>query len=475
MKPIKTHQLFLLYAVLAIVLRFFSFFPAVINHDESTYILIAAHMLDGDLYFVDVIDTKPVGIFIIYAVFHQLFAGSIFLMRLAAAMALACTAFLIARVSIRIDGNGWAGVAAGVLYLMLNSIFTFYGVSPNTETYFNLFTALGLWIFLDRKAWYWYLMAGLVMGLGFMVKYVVMFDGLAFGLFLIIDYWRQKKPMARALGFGLLMAIGAAMPLLVTALYYQQLGHLDAFWFYTFQSSGRYPVTQTWDGYLVYVLDFLLRFLPITFFFFLAMFHRGVSSRLKWLGGLWSSLVLIVILIPGKQYGHYFIHLMLPFSLVAGSVFGLPRQALPRWLAFLLKPQIGYSILAVLILANTIIQKIDYWDKPDHPRLVANFIKDQLGPEDGIYTTMSHQIIHHLVDRRSPLKHVHPSLFWEQKHIKALEIDVAAEQARITDQPPKFIIWRTDLKDDRLDQFLLDHYVLVKRFGREWVYERRDF
>ncbi|MBP8239553.1 MAG: hypothetical protein KAX50_06315, partial [Saprospiraceae bacterium] len=54
---------------LALVMRFFSFFPSVINHDESTYILIAEGLLKGKVYFRDYIDTKPIGIFLLYAGF----------------------------------------------------------------------------------------------------------------------------------------------------------------------------------------------------------------------------------------------------------------------------------------------------------------------------------------------------------------------------------------------------------------------
>ncbi|HEX5625100.1 MAG TPA: hypothetical protein VFX48_03710, partial [Saprospiraceae bacterium] len=43
--------------LLAILLRFFSFFPSVIDHDESTYIVIAKALLEGQTYFKDVIDT----------------------------------------------------------------------------------------------------------------------------------------------------------------------------------------------------------------------------------------------------------------------------------------------------------------------------------------------------------------------------------------------------------------------------------
>ena len=44
---------------LSLVMRFFSFFPSVMDHDESTYLVIADALRHGDVYLRDVIDTKP--------------------------------------------------------------------------------------------------------------------------------------------------------------------------------------------------------------------------------------------------------------------------------------------------------------------------------------------------------------------------------------------------------------------------------
>ena len=63
---------------LSLVMRFFSFFPSVMDHDESTYLVIADALRQGNVYLRDVIDTKPIGIFTLFAVFQILFGKSIF-------------------------------------------------------------------------------------------------------------------------------------------------------------------------------------------------------------------------------------------------------------------------------------------------------------------------------------------------------------------------------------------------------------
>jgi hypothetical protein len=69
-KPVR---FLLLFCLLAVTLRFFSFFPSVIDHDESTYLEIARMLLSGKILYVDMVDIKPPGIFLILAGLQAVF------------------------------------------------------------------------------------------------------------------------------------------------------------------------------------------------------------------------------------------------------------------------------------------------------------------------------------------------------------------------------------------------------------------
>ena len=400
----KDVQILGIFFGIAFVLRFFSLFPTVINHDESTYIVISDALLRGDLYFVDVIDTKPVGVFLIYAALQQIVGSSVFLLRIMVVLWLALTALVLYRAKLAFGSSRQAGLATGIIYLILNSVFVYYGISPNTETFFNLFTALGLLLMLRGGPVWRYFLSGLMLGLGLVVKYVVAFDALAFGLFLLWDHRHSTRQFFAGLGRGLVMAVASCIPLAAVAAVYFQLGHLDEFLFFTFESSSRYPVSATLLTHVTFVLDFLLRFLPVSALFFLVFFlSREVrGQRLQVLGGLWTALALTVILLPGKWYGHYFIQLMVPVSFVAGSIWEIPKSALPGFLVKLMRPKTGLPILLLLLGFSLFMQKKDCFDKPDHARSIARYLEDRLQPEDRIYTSVSHQILYHLLDRESP-------------------------------------------------------------------------
>lgn len=160
----------LLYGLLAVILRFFSFFPSVIDHDESTYLEIARMILEGKMLYVDMIDIKPPGIFLILAGFQAVFGYSVFIMRLLVSLWIALTAFILYRSALLFIKDERASLAAGIIYIIFISTWSFYGISITPEIFFNLFTISALYVFIKKEKPTRYFWAGLLAGLGFMVK-----------------------------------------------------------------------------------------------------------------------------------------------------------------------------------------------------------------------------------------------------------------------------------------------------------------
>jgi 4-amino-4-deoxy-L-arabinose transferase-like glycosyltransferase len=129
LKRQKSLSVLLLFCILAVMLRFFSFFPSVIDHDESTYLEIARMILAGKTLYVDMIDIKPPGIFLILAGFQEVFGYSIFVIRLLTAIWIAITAFMIYKTGSLLVKNERASLAAGIIYIFLISTWSFYHFS----------------------------------------------------------------------------------------------------------------------------------------------------------------------------------------------------------------------------------------------------------------------------------------------------------------------------------------------------------
>lgn len=458
----------------AVFLRFFSFFPSVINHDESTYLVIAQGLLEGKTYFIDLIDTKPAGIFLLYAGLWLAAGKTIWGMRLLTALWVGLTGYALYQLGRRAADSARTGWAAGFIYISMVSLFTFYGVSPNTELYFVLFTVAAIALIWNQRAVWRYALAGLLLGMGFITKYVVFFDGLAIGLFWA---WQgRRRPGATLFRQLLPLVAGAALPFVLAYAWYAGQGHADVFRFYTFEVMGRYPVDKVWWRSGLHVLDFFARFLPVTLMAYWRL-RRPLRSDTDALFTrfllLWIGFALVAALYTGKLFGHYFIPVMAPLALLAGGFFQLERQR-PQWIDRI-SPRIGWTVLAVFGLLVAGLQWTESIAKPDRPRAVAQWLQQRMAPTDQLYTGDYHQIIYLLLDKESPTPYIHRSLVWDPHHRQALGIDINQETRRILGSQPRFVLLQDKAPYNELKERILAHYALVHTFpfGVE-VYELKS-
>ncbi len=465
------------FILLALTLRFPSFFRSVIDHDESTYLVIADAVRNGAMYWVDVIDVKPVGIFWLLGALLEIVGRSVFWMRVLAALFLAFTAFLLSQMKLRMGSSLNAALAAGVIYLVLNSVFTFYGLSPNTETYFNLFTITGFYLALRfRNPWVFF-PAGLFLGYGFLIKYVVLFDGVALGMFLLFGWFRERSLTWSKMGGLVLLAAGFILPFAATYLYYLFSGQGDTFLFYTFEVSGRYPEAAGFWDFMKSFLDVQLRFFPVFFFFYFALFRLPLDSDTRRLGVLWTLLVLVPIFIPGKFFGHYFIQLFLPVSFLAGEFFGRPGEAYPRFVRFFTASRATYWLVGLMVVGNWLLQKRDYIDRPDVPAQMAREIKKRQDPGDVLYLGNYHPIIYFMLGKKSPTPYIHRGLLWTEEHLFALNIDQAKEVGRILASKPDWVVVQDSLFSPKLNDEIRTRYRRVSKMKTEkghdlYLYQR---
>lgn len=458
---------------LALLFRFFSFFPTVINHDESTYILIAREMLHGRHYFVDVIDTKPIGIFLIYMVFEWIGRDNILLFRVFTALWVGFTAFGLFAIAGRYLWGNLAGWTAGVSYILMTSIFTFYGVSPNTELFFNGFTVLALWWIIGGRQWWRYLLAGGALGIGFMIKYVVAFDALAFGLLTVWLAHQGEQAWWKGIGRGILMLITFVIPFGLAFQYYRLLGYDEAFLYYTFDVPGRYPVDRQWWKMTIFYLDFFLRYLPVSIFAGYALLRQRQVLADYWQFFIgWLLLDLFIIGWPGKNFGHYFIQLMLPVCLLAGVGLATATPFRQWWRR--LPKSIRWALPLVGTIAMLLLQKKDYYDKWDHPKEIAAYLASRLSPSDQIYTGNYQQILYFLLAKETPTPFVHRSLLWDAHHRAALEIDLEKETRQILALRPRFLTLENPVPNNLLADSLFQYYRPIHTFrDRITVYERK--
>ena len=421
-----------------------------LNHDESTYITIAGELLRGEVYLKDVIDTKPIGIFWLYAGWIYAFGRSIFGLRLLATLAVALSSFGLYQASRRALLNERAGVAAGLIYLLVCSVFSDYGLNPNTELFFNALTIAAVALAVaprigrpdSRHAFWHWPVAGLLLGLGFIVKPFVAAEALAIGLFALYHYFSRSR-YARGLAAGTLLVTGFCLPILGVVYYYYQLNLLDVLTYYSVGVNGRYPVDLPWYLGLKYMADFALRSSPFIILGAMALVQsKGrKSSEIK----RWSYYLLLqtltvaaVILLTGKRFGHYQIQLQ-PIVAAFGALWWVSSRGTEKGVERPIGNRWYHSYKPALIIAISVMiggmHAIRYAEKYDREAAMVRYLETHLGPNETFVNVSGGQIAYFVLDRDVPTPFVHSSLLFYPHHLYAFQIDPIEEARHILNNP----------------------------------------
>ncbi|MBK9109369.1 MAG: glycosyltransferase family 39 protein [Saprospiraceae bacterium] len=466
-------MVFFLFLAFALVLRVFSFYPLVLDHDESTYLVIADALNNGKIYLVDVIDTKPIGIFWIYGVILKVFGKSIVASRIIACVVLAISSLLIYQLQLKWNSNKTTAILSGCFYIFMLSLFKRWGISPNTEIYFNLFNLLAIYLLLIYDKRFLNVFAGISIGIAFHIKYVAAADLTALLLFLSVTAVREKQFLKFIFGRILYISIGFLICSGSVLYYYTQNDALDEFLYYTFRVTGNYTSSFKPIQLILFFGDFFLRFFPITILMILYIRSQEFRSDAMSLFLIfWIILDLCIILIPGKYYEHYYIQIFPVCCIVAGKYFNtVPGFNIFKFFtSFKLKFILAFMLLALLFEHYT-----GFIKKPEMLRETLKVLQNHIKATDEIYTSNAHHILYFLLDKESPSPYIHSSLLWNEKHRNTLQLNGILEIENILAKHPDYIVWSISDQDIEMQKRLLKDYSLFHSIQeRMLIYRRND-
>lgn len=430
----NTFIIFTGFILLSIALRFLSFQYSVIDHDESTYLVIAQEILDGKTLYVDVWDIKPPGIFLLFAALLKVFGHSIWVIRLVAAIVIGLTAGFLFLSLKRWGIKQKYALFAGVSSVLLCAVHK-WNFAANTEIFFLLFTAIGLFFFSGKKRPLNFFLSGLFIGLGFVIKYVVLFDIAAFWLFYLL-FFRKEHKIKLLLQNSIAMGLGFIIPYVSVILYYYFGPNFEAFRFVSFVVPRNYANSFDSIKAVLFFLEFHLIYAPFVFLFILALW-KGKNRKIVYFSLIWYVLVWMIVLLPGKFFHHYYFQLLLPLAFMLPEAFNNDTKVQ----YYLLKQKkyiIGLFILLYLSW-NIAFQYQSFVKKKDYRREVAKYLNEHLQENETIYCNYS-SIIYFLCSTSPPQKYIHPSLLTKQEHIEAIAVDVEEEMRRIVQAEVDYMV-----------------------------------
>jgi 4-amino-4-deoxy-L-arabinose transferase-like glycosyltransferase len=301
--------------------------PALVSHpfniDESYYSAGAAELVAGGTFFRDVVDHKPPGIYLIYALIYRL-AGVFNLTAVHVALVLvaALTAYLVGLVAQEFFGAR-AGKWAGMLYAVSSVVGPANDFqAANSELFMNLPLVAAFWLaartWVRRRATH---VECFVMGLLVGIAVLIRPQAALVLLPMAVVVFRRK------VGFKdvALAAAGAILPLLAMTI-----------WLWRADALADAVTSLAYSRYYTNSLPFEVKLANATLktLFFLAidvglvipvvaLIVRGRRGDFVWQRGVgcllvsWLLASFVGVTMGGRFYPHYFIQLLPPLAIMA--------------------------------------------------------------------------------------------------------------------------------------------------------------
>lgn len=214
-----------------------------LERDEGEYAYAGQLLLDGQLPFDAAYNMKMPGIYVCYAIALLVFGQTLEGIHLALLVLNLATAWLLFGVFKRLGGLYLAAIGAS-FFLIISLGPNVHGFMANSEHFVLFFVSGGLLLLLDglKKQGPLLLgLAGLALGLGFMMKQHAVFFILFGGVYLLARLMADRRAFTR---YGLIslsfFSVGVFLPFIIACLVFWSAGVFDRFWFWTFTYAREY-------------------------------------------------------------------------------------------------------------------------------------------------------------------------------------------------------------------------------------------
>lgn len=408
----------------------------VVQIDEQFYLLVGGRMLHGALPYVDIWDRKPIGLFLLYAVFHM-FGRGVIAYHLGALVSVWATAILLFTMARRVAPAAGALAAATLYVVWLNLAGGEAGQAP---VFYNLLVAGAIAIILhaarrptvgDDLRWSG-VAAMLLFGIALQIKYSCVFEGMFAGLMLIALSWRAGHPLPRLAFDALLWAGTALLPTLLVVLVYWRLGHIHEWWFANATSILlRLPeapdVVHGRIRLMIALVLPLVACIPLRRWLGCRPASPAARAELRLLDG-WAAAALLGVVLFGTWFNHYALPLFAPFAVTAA----------PLW-----SRRAGATILALLILVATVVGEHAVWHHQitrGNGRVLAAAAAATRGRTDCLFVYDGLPALYDVTQSCLPTNHPFSAHLQSLNELGATGIDEVAEVQRIMAHRPQRVM-----------------------------------
>ncbi|MFT7066382.1 MAG: dolichyl-phosphate-mannose--protein O-mannosyl transferase [Sediminicola sp.] len=282
--------------------------------------------VEGHLPYTELWDLKPPITFLFFAGIIYAFGKSFIAIRVFGTLVVAITTFFTFRIGKELGSNKlgiWTAIACTVLQSLFGSL---QGVM--SEHLSVAFLMPAIFIILKYHKYYWYGMAGVLLGLTVMTKLNLAYAVLVLGLFLLYRSFAEKKLKQGLLNL-VFLGLGAVLVILLTVLPYYQNGLTGLWWQSVILAPLEYAAANRGT-----LLDVMPTCIIILGFFLWAWKKKYLDLNNPHVQVLFVTVlgILFSFVRGGKINGHYLIQIYPALLLLVGMVLGtVPLMNRFKW------------------------------------------------------------------------------------------------------------------------------------------------
>src|SRR5687768_623154 len=433
-----------------------------LERDEAGFAYIGHWILKGKSLYVDMVDNKLPGLYLMYGFFTNLFGynatGVHTGLLLANVVSSVCFYFLV-----RDLFNRFTSALATAFFLLLVTGINVVGFAAHA-TQILLPFVLGGWLLFWRGissgGIYQFFIAGLLLGFAFIVKQ----QSIVFGMMAAVLWWplrlwwNKANTSARIpLMEWVLLGIGGLLPVGITVAYFSMSGRLDELIFWTYSQPADLASsfsTTRWELFKMFFPMVVKDFIPLWVAAFAGLILIW-TGRVKKGAAVFGTSLLVLglasVAIGAAFYQHYFILAMPGIALLAAVTLDAIKN---KW------SNAGVMIslvLALILILIPVIAQRDYFFNPDYIKIhqqaynqnmfpelerIGQDLQNRVSPNDRIAILGSEPGVLVAANRAGCSKHLYMyPLLSDPKNSPAMQAEFIKETM---DCAPEYIVWNTN-------------------------------
>jgi hypothetical protein len=402
-----------------------------LERDEGEYAYIAQQMLNGVPPYVSAYSMKLPGIYVVYALIMTLFGQTHTGIHLGLLIFNAATIFVVFLLAKKLFGS-IAAVAAGGAYSVLSMTAQVTGLWANAEHFVVLPALVGLLLICNSNGKIGYvrlLIAGLLFGLAFIIKQHGIFFPMFGALYLLYSGLRNKPiKWIKVIVAQIVFAAGAVTPFVLVCFFFWRNGTFDKFWFWTFTYAHEYAtsvsLSDAWKIFNEQIHPIITEAFFIWLLAIAGLFAVTIVKRYRQWAVFAAGLLVFSFLAvcPGFYFReHYFIFLLPVVAILAGvalsAIDGLFQRIMPALPRVVITGAIGLGAAGYSLYQQRTylfynppetVCRIVYGANPFPESLrIAEFIRNNTGPNDTVAVVGSEPQIYFYSGRRSATSYIY--------------------------------------------------------------------